>query len=162
MQGFHLDDNSSEEDVDAIPEAFKNFSQKRIDKKRKMITSWRDTDMGFMEAFFKGKLRSRDYTMMWSLILMSALVIIFAATAFAATEDGLGIMYAITLLHVILLVISLLGNILANRRADLWEQILTVGAFALMYICGIVYLFVTYDTSLVGTKDEDLKSLEDK
>lgn len=99
--------------------------------------------------------------MIWSLVVMSALIIIFAATAFAATEDGIGIMYAITVLHVILLIISLLGNILANRPSAPWEQYLTIGSFALMYVSALIYLFAVYDVSLVGTKKKDIESEAD-
>ena len=37
MQGFKLDEDSSEEDVDALPEEMRAFRPTRIDKKKKMV-----------------------------------------------------------------------------------------------------------------------------
>lgn len=58
MQGFKLDDDSSEEDLDAIPIHLQGRCQKRIDKKQKQITTWRQENIAFKDAFLKGKLRS--------------------------------------------------------------------------------------------------------
>ncbi len=60
-------------------------------------------------------MRSNDYTFMWSLILMIVLIIVFTITAAAVTDDALGLMYGVTTAHVLLLAISLWGNLIANR-----------------------------------------------
>ena len=159
MSGFKLDDDSSEEDWDAIPHYMKAYYPMRIDKKRKKVMTWRDEGLGFWTAFFQGKMRSNDYSMMWSLFIMSALIIAYGATAAALTDKLLGIMYGITVLHVIVLCISLLGNIVANRPQVLWERILTVGSFVLIYVAGIVYLVLAYDVSLLFKDDAELATL---
>jgi hypothetical protein len=53
-----------------------------------------------------------------------------------------------------MLAISLLGNIIANRTSEKWEIGLTIGAFLVMYISAITYLFVRWDIDLLS-KDED-------
>jgi len=40
MQGFKLDEDSSEEDFDAIPAEMRPYRPTRIDKKRKIISTW--------------------------------------------------------------------------------------------------------------------------
>lgn len=77
-----------------------------------------------MQAFFQGKLRSNDYTMLWSCIFLVALIIVYGALAAAYTVDSMGIVYAFVILHVVLLAISMLGNIIANRTNETWERIL--------------------------------------
>lgn len=52
--GFKLDDDSSEEDIDAIPSELRPYYPTRIDKKRKKIVSWQDNDLSWMRAFFTG------------------------------------------------------------------------------------------------------------
>ena len=85
MQGFKIDDDSSEEDIDAIPSEMRPYRPTRIDKKRKRLNTWRDENLNLCTAFFQGKLRSNDYVLMWSLIGMSALIIIYGAAAGAVT-----------------------------------------------------------------------------
>ena len=46
---------------------------------------------------------------------MLALILIYGAVAGAVTENSLGVMFAVTALHVILLSIAMMGNIIANR-----------------------------------------------
>ena len=156
MQGWKLDDDSSEEDIDAVPAEMRPYRPTRIDKRRKHVTSYRQEGLGFWAAFFQGKMRGNDYVMLWSVIFMSALIIVYGALSAAYTEKSLGLMFAITLLHVILLAISLMGNIIANRRQDLWERILTVCSFVLIYIAAIVYMIVAYDIGLLSKDKEDL------
>ena len=160
MQGFKLDEDSSEEDVDAIPAEMKAFRPTRIDKKRKKIVSWRDEKLGFCTAFFQGRMRPNDYVTMWSLIFMSTLIIIYGAASAALTDNSVGIMFAVIVLHVVLLGISLFGNIFANRRFDTWERWLLVGSFVLVYAAGVIFLIVAYDTSLLSKDDDELTADE--
>ena len=160
MQGFKLDDDSSEEDIDAIPQEMRPYRPTRIDKKRKRVHSWRDDKLNLCEAFFKGRLRSNDYVLMWSLIGMSALLIIYGAAAGAVTEESLGVMFAVTVLHIILLSISMMGNIIANRQQAMWERVLQVLSFVIFYAIGIVFLFIGYDVDLLLKDDDELNALE--
>ena len=77
-----------------------------------------------MKAFFHGKLRSNDYTMIRSMGFLIALIIVYAVQSAAQTDDSIGIVFAFVILHVFLLAISMLGNIIANRTNDTWESIL--------------------------------------
>ena len=61
-------------------------------------------------------MRTNDHQMIWSVILLSASIVVYGAFAYAVSTQGLGIMLAMILLHLILLTIALLGNIVANRR----------------------------------------------
>lgn len=155
MSGFKLEDESSEEDIDAIPDELKAYLPTRIDKKRKHIKSWRGDGMGYMGAFFKGRMRANDYGVVWSIILLCVFIVVYAVCAAAVTEDAVGIMFGITALHVITLALSMLNNIIANRPANLADRIAGVCAFLLMYIAALVYLFVVFDTSLLS-KETDL------
>jgi len=124
MTKFKLDAESSEEDVANIPSHLLPFRKTRIDKKKKLLVTWSDQGYSFMQAFFQGKLRSNDYTMLWSCIFLVALIIVYGALAAAYTVDSMGIVYAFVILHVVLLAISMLGNIIANRTNETWERIL--------------------------------------
>ena len=163
MQGFKLDvdDESSEEDIEAIPVELRPYRHTRIDKKKKRIITWRDQKLGFCTAFFTNKLRPNDYVVIWSLVFMIALILIYGGVSFSVTDNGLGIIFAIDVLHVVLLGISMLGNIIANRSAEVWEYLLCAGSFVLIYIAGFVYAFVRWDRYLYHTKKEEL-SLEDQ
>ena len=115
MQGFKLDTESSEEDIDAVPPEIRSYSPTRIDKKRKRLRNWREVERSIVNAFFKDLLRPNDYIFIWSVIAMSCLIIIYGAASAAFTENSIGLMFAFTILHVILLAVSMLGNIIANR-----------------------------------------------
>jgi hypothetical protein len=155
MQGFKLDENeSSEEDIEAIPAHLRPYRHTRIDKKKKRIRTWQDERLGFCTAFFTNKLRSNDYVVLWSLIFMVALIFIYGGVSFSVTERGLGIIFAIDVLHVILLAISMLGNIIANRHAEVWEYLLCAGSFVIIQIASFVYAFVRWDRRLYHTKKE--------
>ena len=52
MQGFKLDEDSSEEDMDAVPAEMRPYKPTRIDKRRKHIKSYREDGLGFWAAFF--------------------------------------------------------------------------------------------------------------
>lgn len=116
MTKFKLDNESSEEDVANIPAHLLPYRKTRIDKKKKLLVTWSDQGYSFMQAFFHGKLRGNDYVMLWSCIFLVALIIVYGALAAAYTEDSVGLVYACVVLHVVLLVISMLGNIIANRQ----------------------------------------------
>ena len=116
MSGFKLDEDSSEEDIDLISDAMRAYRPTRIDKKKKQIHTWRDEKLSFCTAFFRGRMRPNDYVFMWSLIFMSALILIYGAASAAVTEKSIGVMFAFTVLHVILLAFSMMGNIIANRH----------------------------------------------
>ena len=124
MQGFKLDDDSSEEDIDAIPQEMRPYRPTRIDKKRMRVHTWRDDNLHLCTAFFRGKLRSNDYVFIWSLVAMFTLIMIYGAIAGAMTKNFLGVMFAVTVLHIVLLSISMMGNIIANRQQAMWERIL--------------------------------------
>lgn len=124
MTKLKLDDDSSEEDVANIPTHLLPFRKTRIDKKKKLLVTWSDQGYGFMQAFFQGKLRPNDYTMLWSCIFLVSFIIIYGALAAAYTVDSIGLVFAFVVLHVVLLAISMLGNIVANRQNDTWERIL--------------------------------------
>ena len=156
MSGFKLDDDSSEEDVDAIPDEMKAYLPTRIDKKRKHIKSWRADGMGYIGAFFKGRMRSNDYGVVWSIIIMCVLIVVYTVTAAAVTDDAIGLMFGVTVLHVVTLSLSMMNNIVANRPANLADRIAGVCAFVLIYVASLVYLFVVFDTSLMGMDEDDL------
>lgn len=160
MSGFKLDADSSEEDLEAIPAYLRAYRPTRIDKKRKRVHTWRDDRIGFFPAFFQGRMRSNDYVLMWSLIAMIILIIIFGAASGAVTEKAVGIMVAVTVLHAILLAISMLGNIIANRRQEIWERILQLVSFVIFYIPGIAFLFIAYETDLLLKETKDLNEIE--
>ena len=160
MQGFKLDDDSSEEDIDAVPAEMRPYRPTRIDKKRKRVHTWRDDKLHLCTAFFQGKLRSNDYVFMWSIIGMSALIIIYGAASAAVTEKSVGIMFAFTILHIILLSIALMGNIIANRQQTMWERALQFISFIMLYAAGIVFLFVSYDADLLLKEDDEINELE--
>lgn len=160
MQGFKLDDDSSEEDMDAVPSEMRAYRPTRIDKKRKRVHTWKDENINSCAAFFQGKMRSNDYVLVWSVILMSGLIIIYGSAASAVTENSLGIMFAFSLLHVIMLAISMMGNIIANRQQAMWERILQVLSFVMIYVAGIVYLFLAYEFSLLSKDDDELNEVE--
>ena len=101
-------------------------------------------------------MRDNDYLMIWSLIFMSALIIIYGAASVATTEQNLGVMFGFSVLHVVLLVFSMMGNILANRHSTAFESVLQVFSFVMIYIAGIIYFMVRYDTSVLNKDDEDL------
>lgn len=105
-------------------------------------------------------MRSNDYVLVWSVILMSGLIIIYGSAASAVTENSLGIMFAFSLLHVIMLAISMMGNIIANRQQAMWERILQVLSFVMIYVAGIVYLFLAYEFSLLSKDDDELNEVE--
>ena len=115
MQGFKLDEDSDEEDIDAIPAELRGYYPSRIDKKRKKISTWEDKGIGCMKAFFTGEMRSNDTQLYWSFIMLVSLLIIYGSLATGYSYKGFGIMIAFTALHVIMLVISMLGYIIANR-----------------------------------------------
>lgn len=160
MQGFKLDDDSSEEDIDAVPAEMRAYRPTRIDKKRKRIHSWRDEKLNCCKAFFQGAMRPNDYVFGWSVIGMSALIIILGAAAAAVTEKSIGLMLAFTVLHVILLTISMMGNIVANRQQSMAERLLQIFAFIMFYIAGIVFMFVGYDTEVLLKDDDELNAAE--
>ena len=105
-------------------------------------------------------MRGNDYVMLWSVIFMCSLIIIYGALSAAYTEKSIGLMFAVTVLHVILLAISLMGNIVANRRQDTWERIVTVVSFLVIYIAAIIYAIVAYDIGLLS-KDKDELTVEE-
>ena len=115
MQGFKLDSDSEEEDIDAIAPELRAYYPTRIDKKRKQLKTFEDNGLGCMNAFFTGRMRSNDLHLYWSFIFLVSLLIIYGALATAYSFKGFGIMIAFTALHIILLIISMLGYIVANR-----------------------------------------------
>lgn len=78
--------------------------------------------LSFMEAFFQGKLRSNDYVMIWSVIFLVATIVVYGALSTAYTYQSQGIVFTFIVLHIVLLAISMLGNIVANRTMDTWER----------------------------------------
>lgn len=160
MQGFKLDDDSSEEDIDEIPAELRAYHPTRIDKKRKHLQSWKDERINPVSAFFKGKMRSNDYVFVWSSVVMAASIIIMGAAAATVTEKSMGIMIAFTVLFIIALALSLMGNIVGNRHQTLAERIMTVLSFVMIYIAGIVYMVVRWDLSLLTTDDVDLNIVD--
>ena len=100
------------------------YRKTRIDKKKKLLVTWSDQGYSLMQAFIRGKLRSKDYTMLWSVIFLVILIIVYGALSAAYTENSIGIVFAFVVLHVVLLAVSMLGNIVANRTNDTWERIL--------------------------------------
>ena len=116
--------------------------------------------MGFCNAFCSGALRSNDYVFMWSLITMLVLLVVFTISAAAVTDDAQGLMYGVTVGHILLLSVSQFGNLIANRMARMHERIMTGVAFAMLYIAAIVYLFVVYDVTLMSEDDEDLSEAD--
>ena len=91
---------------------------------------------------------------------MSCLIIIYGAASAAVTTNSLGLMFAFTILHVILLAISMLGNIIANRQQFMWERILQIFAFIMFYVAGIIFLFIGYDVDLLLKDDDELNLLQ--
>ena len=162
MEGFKLDDDSSEEDIDAIPEEMRAYRATRIDKKRKAVVDWREEGLGFCAAFFQGKMRAKDYVMMWSLIFLTALILIYGAAAAATTDKSVGLMIAFAILHVVLLVISMLGNIIANRQQEVWERGLAIFSFVMIYVAGTVFLFISYETENLNKDDDELPNELDR
>ena len=156
MQGFKLDDDSEEEDIDSIPAELRGYYPTRIDKKRKKVSTWQDKGLGCMNAFFTGRMRSNDIRLYWSFIFMVGFLIIYGALATAYTYRGLGIMIAFTVLHVILLAISMIGYIVANRQMSPPERILQGVAFGIIYVSSIVYFVVAFDMSVITKEDDEL------
>ena len=101
-------------------------------------------------------MRANDYIMIWSIIFMSALIFIYGAASAASTEKGLGAMFALSILHVVLLVISMMSNIFANRHSTRFERVLQVLSFVMIYAAGTIYFFIRFDTSIINKDDEDL------
>mmetsp|Transcript_19871 Transcript_19871/g.24568 ORF Transcript_19871/g.24568 Transcript_19871/m.24568 type:complete len:477 (+) Transcript_19871:2061-3491(+) len=161
MQGFKLDnEDSSDEDMDKIAPELRAYYPQRIDKKRKKIKTWQDNGLSWSKAFFTGAMRSNDIRIYWSFIFMGGLLIIYGSLATAYSWRGFGIMMAFTLLHVILLIISMLGYIVANRQMSPPERVLQVIAFMVIYISGIAYFFIAYDFSLLSKEDSELNADE--
>ena len=69
-------------------------------------------------------MRSNDIHLYWSFILLSALIIILGALGGAYSFKGIVIMFAVAVLHVVMLTIAMLGYVVANRRPTLTERIL--------------------------------------
>ena len=134
------------------------YRETRIDKKKKLLVTWSDEGYSFMQAFFRGKLRSNDYTMLWSVILLVILIIVYGALSAAYTVDSIGIVFAFVVLHVVLLAVSMLGPIVANRSNDTWERILQIVSFVIIYLVGIVYLFIAFDATLLSKNNDDLNA----
>ena len=153
-----VDVESSEEDVANIPMHLMPYRKTRIDKKKKLLVTWSDEGYSFMQAFFSGKLRSNDYTMLWSVIFLVILIIVYGALSAAYTVDSIGIVFAFVVLHVVLLAVSMLGPIVANRSNDTWERILQIVSFVIIYLVGIVYLFIAFDATLLSKNNDDLNA----
>jgi len=105
-------------------------------------------------------MRTNDVLFYWSFILLGALLIIYGALGAAYSAKGVLIMFAFTVLHVVLLTIAMLGYIVANRRPTVPERILQVTSFAILYISSIVYMLVAFDSSLLRKKDDELNEAE--
>ena len=67
-------------------------------------------------------MRRNDYIMILSLIFMATLIIIYGAISASITEKNVGILFAITIIHIVLLGISMMGNIAANKISSSWER----------------------------------------
>ena len=160
MQGFKLDSDSSEEDIDAVAPEVRAYNPTRIDKKRMRLRNWREDEGSLLYAFFKNLLRPNDYVFIWSVIAMSCLIIMYGAASAAVTTNSRGLMFAFTILHVILLAISMLGNIIGNRQQFMWERILQILAFIMFYVAGIIFLFISYDVDLLLKDDDELNLLQ--
>ena len=161
IKKWELNDDSSEEDIDSIPAEMRPYMTNRIDKKRKLLSDWRKDGLNAFSAFFRGRMRRDDYIMIWSLIILFTLTVAYTVIAARVTENSLGIMFGITALHIILLILSMISNIFANRRSTGKERLLTIFAFVLIYVSALAYLFAEYDTSLLGKADSIL-SAEDQ
>ena len=52
MEGFKLDQESSEEDIDAIPQDKRPYMPSRVDKRRMLIVDWHEKDGSYILEFF--------------------------------------------------------------------------------------------------------------
>ena len=157
MMGFKLDgDESSEEDIDAIPPYMRAYYPTRIDKKRKKITTLQKRNLSWTKAFFTSQMRTNDIDFLFSCLFLGALIIILGALGAVYSYKGSVIMFAFTILHVVLLCISMLGYVLANRRITNRERILQASAFLILYISSIVYMIIAYDIGLLSKENGEL------
>ena len=60
IHGFKINDDSSEEDTEAIPSELRAYMPARIDKKKMRIYSYKDMKLNFVQAFVRGALRPND------------------------------------------------------------------------------------------------------
>ena len=94
-------------------------------------------------------MRSNDLRFFWSFFLLGYFLIIYGALGAAYSERGIVIMFAFTILHIILLTISMLGYVVANRPSTKPERVLKVVSFAILYVSSIGYMIFAYDVSLL-------------
>jgi len=67
-------------------------------------------------------MRENDLRFFWSFIFLGCLILIMGALGAVYSYKGIVIMFAFTMLHVVLLIISMLGYVLANRRMSTSER----------------------------------------
>lgn len=85
---------------------------------------------------------------------------IYGALGAAYSEKGICIMFAFTILHVVLLTISMLGYVVANRRPSNPERVLQVVSFMVLYISSFAYMMIAFDVSLLQKENSELNLLE--
>ena len=101
-------------------------------------------------------MRENDLRFFWSFIFLGCLILILGALGAVYSYKGSVIMFAFTVLHVVLLCISMLGYVLANRRITIPERILQASAFLILYISSIVYMIIAYDIGLLSKENGEL------
>ena len=67
-------------------------------------------------------MRENDLRFFWSFIFLGYLILIMGALGAVYSYKGIVIMFAFTMLHVVLLIISMLSYVLANRRMSTSER----------------------------------------
>ena len=105
-------------------------------------------------------MRANDISFYWSAIYMVCLVIIYASLASAYSQRAIGVIYATAIIHFVLVTISLLGNIIANRVSSPEEKRMQVSAYVIFYVPALIYLFVAFDLSVLSKKDQELNAQE--
>lgn len=109
----------------------------------KEVEDWRKS-MNFFQAFWRGQLRKNDYHIIFSELLILAVLAIAAWLICATTKSYLGITIVVPFAHYQLAVFSQIKTLSTDVPMNAFEYVCFTLAYAVQYGWGLANLYLTY------------------